>query len=276
MLLLLVGCTPQSPSPETVPKPPIKLSTPEIPVLMYHILLEGQNDTISVEPKRFKEHMASLKKAGYNTISIFDLQNHIEKGAKLPKNPILITFDDGYISNYTEAYPILKEHDMKATVFVIASRIFDKKDISNGELEKFTWENAKEMKDTITIQSHTWDSHKKGKSITRKDRGMIASRLYFDKKLETKEEYEKRVYEDFVKANNVIKEKMGYEAISIAYPYGDYSADTIRIAQKAGYKLAFTVKDGLVTKKDQPLKLNRITASGAYSGKELIKVLQGQ
>jgi peptidoglycan/xylan/chitin deacetylase (PgdA/CDA1 family) len=244
-----------------------------IPVLMYHILNKGENNTISVDPQRFKEHMMALKKNGYQTITVFDLQQYLEKDIPLPSNPILITFDDGYISNYTYAYPTLKELNMKATIFVIGSRIFEEKDVSNGELEKITWKQAREMNDTITIQSHTWDSHSKKKSITGKDRGLIASRVTINGKLETQKEYEERVYKDLLKSKKVIESKMGYENISIAYPYGDHSNDTVRLAEKAGYKIAFTVKKGLVQKGDNLLKLNRITADGDYSGVELVNII---
>src|SRR5689334_15319048 len=72
----------------------------EIPVLMYHILIEGRNDGLSVDPMRFKEQMTALKEAGYNTITVFELDDYLKNGTLLPTKPILITFDDGYISNY--------------------------------------------------------------------------------------------------------------------------------------------------------------------------------
>jgi peptidoglycan/xylan/chitin deacetylase (PgdA/CDA1 family) len=251
-----------------------KTAYKKIPVLMYHILIKGRNDSISVDPARFKEHMEALKNAGYSTITVFDLLNYFEKGTNLPEKPILITFDDGYISNYTEAYPILKELAMKATIFIIASRIFEERTIIENEYEKFTWKQAREMSGTMTIQSHTWDSHRQVKSITGENRGMIARPLYLNGKPETQEEYEKRVLEDLVRSKNIIKEKMGYDSVSLAYPYGDYSADTIKLVEKAGYKMAFTTIEGLVTSKDNRFELNRITGNGAYSGKELVRTIE--
>ncbi|QPC48445.1 polysaccharide deacetylase family protein [Mangrovibacillus cuniculi] len=249
----------------------------DIPVLMYHILLEGQNDTISVDPDRFKEHMEAIKEAGYTTITDYDLVAHLKEHKPLPKNPILITFDDGYISNYTEAYPVLKELNMKATVYVIASRIFDQPQIYNGELEKFTWANAKEMEGTILIQGHTYDSHFKGESPNGKQRGMIASRVNLNGQLETQKQFEERVYKDFVKSKELIEDKMGYNVVGLTYPYGDYSETTIKMAKKAGYEVAYTVKSGVVNKLNSlPYELNRITADGSFTPEKLLKVIEDE
>lgn len=67
---------------------------------------------------------------------------------------------------------------------------------------------------------------------------------------------------------------MGYPNISIAYPYGEYSDGTLEIAKKAGYSIGFTVKKGSVNKYDNTLMLNRITASGSYTGKKLLEVIE--
>ena len=250
-------------------------STPiEIPVLMYHILLEGQNNSISVDPARFREQMQAIKAAGYQTITDYEVYDFLINEEPLPKNPILITFDDGYKSNYTDAYPILNELGMKATIYVITSRIFDEPNIQNGEWEKLTWNDAREMSGTILIQSHTWDSHRMVIGKDGFDRGLIASPVYFNGVLESLTEYEDRVLSDLIQSKKVIEEKLGYKVISIAYPYGDYSLDTVRLAQQAGYKLAFTVKDGTVRKGDPILELERITADGSYSGEELVNVIE--
>ncbi len=224
-----------------------------------------------MDPTRFKEQMTALNGAGFNTITVFELENYLKKWTRhFPQKPILITFDDGYISNYKIAYPILKELDMKATIFVIVSRIFENRTIVNNELEKITWGQAREMRDIITIQSHTWDSHKQATTASGKERGLIASPI----KNESKSQFEQRVYADLVQSKELIENKLGYSNISIAYPYGDYSEDTIKLARKAGYSIGFTVSQGTVTKEDHALKLNRIRGNGSYTGEKLIKVIK--
>ena len=246
----------------------------EVPVLMYHTLVSGRNDSISIDPAQFKEQMLALKSAGYTSITENDLLAHLEQGAALPKNPVLITFDDGYISTYTEAFPVLKKLEMKASIYVITSRIFETHGFTAGEYEKISWQQAREMTGTMSIQSHTWDSHLKLKNFQGQKRGLIASRLQLAKGLETQEAFEERVYADFAASKNAIEKNTGAEVTALSYPYGDYTADTIRLAEKAGFKMAFTVRDGVNRQSSSPFELMRITVSGEYSGKELIETIE--
>lgn len=246
----------------------------EIPVLMYHILIPGRNDSISIDPVRFKEQMLALKSAGYTSITENDLLDSLEQTAALPEKPVLITFDDGYISNYTEAFPVLQELDMKASIYVIASRIFENSGFTPGEYEKISWQQAREMVGTISIQSHTWDSHSKQPNPEGQNQGLIASRILLHEEWETQQEFEKRIYTDFVASKKTIEENVGTEVTAISYPYGDYTADTIRLAEKAGYKMAFTVNSGVNSPRSAPFELKRITADGMYSGKKLIELIE--
>ena len=93
--------------------------TAEVPILLYHHITEepGEGGAVSVET--FNEQMTALVEAGYTAVTFADLDAFVSGDGALPDKPILITFDDGYESNYTHAYPILKEHGLKATIFVI-------------------------------------------------------------------------------------------------------------------------------------------------------------
>jgi peptidoglycan/xylan/chitin deacetylase (PgdA/CDA1 family) len=69
----------------------------------------------------FENQLAELKAYGYNTLFFGQLYDHYMNGAELPENPIIITFDDGYESNYTLGYPVLKKYGMNACVFMITN-----------------------------------------------------------------------------------------------------------------------------------------------------------
>ncbi len=77
------------------------------------------NTETILTPDQFKKQLLYLEAMGYSTIHFKDYIEFKENGKKLPDNPIIITFDDGYYSNYEYAYPILKELNMKATIFAI-------------------------------------------------------------------------------------------------------------------------------------------------------------
>lgn len=261
MLLLLIS-----------PSPIYGYQEPEIPVLMYHHLEEHINNTTVISPENFENQMRALKGAGYHTISVQQLYDYLNGQTPLPPKPILITFDDGYLSNYEKAYPVLKKYDMHAEIFVIASRILenDEKIQQPKEIPKMSWEQLKEMKDYMTIQSHTWDLHYKLPSENGRLNGAVYGPGFVDGQLESYHAYEERVRNDFIRSRKIIKEKLGYEPIAISYPYGIHSPSTIKLAKEAGFKMAFVIQNKHVKKGDSLFTLSRITVNGKDSGEVLI------
>lgn len=128
-----------------------------IPTLMYHKIKDQVENTeddqsMSVSTANFEAQLKALLEAGYTPINFKQLKDYLEGKAGLPKKPILITADDGYLCNYTKAYPILKKYNAQATFFLTSLYV----GITN-ENEHFSWEQAKEMEASglIDIQSHT-------------------------------------------------------------------------------------------------------------------------
>lgn len=117
-----------------------------VPVLMYHAVsdyLWGIPE-LFVSPSDLEEQLQALLDRGYTPITFEDLDrvNEIQK-------PVMLTFDDGYDDNYTELFPLLKQYNVKATVFVIVNDL--------GKAHKLTRAQVKEMSDSglVSIQSHT-------------------------------------------------------------------------------------------------------------------------
>jgi peptidoglycan/xylan/chitin deacetylase (PgdA/CDA1 family) len=128
-----------------------------IPTLMYHKIKDKVENTeddqsMSVSTANFEAQLKALLEAGYTPINFKQLKDYLEGKAGLPKKPILITADDGYLCNYIKAYPILKKYNAQATFFVTSLYV----GITN-ENDHFSWEQAKEMEASglIDIQSHT-------------------------------------------------------------------------------------------------------------------------
>ncbi|MEQ6355388.1 polysaccharide deacetylase family protein [Lysinibacillus sp. M3] len=248
----------------------------KIPVLMYHHLDKHINNNTIISPENFEKQIKTLKENGYNSITAQELYDYLYGKTELPKNPVLITFDDGYLSNYEKAYPILKKYKMHAEIFVITSHILEKsgKNVDPNEISKMNWDQLKEMKDYITIQSHTWNSHNKLQSFSGGMKGAIYGRSYINGKLEKQEDYEKRVKKDFIHSRKIIKEKLGYEPIALSYPFGTNSEDAMKLAKDAGFKMAFVIKNKGVTIGDNVFALSRITVNGNDTGAKLIKKLK--
>ncbi|MDF2189623.1 polysaccharide deacetylase family protein [Paraflavitalea sp. CAU 1676] len=91
---------------------------------MYHkISADGQTDMLTVPVRDLEWQLHHLRQEGYRTISLSQLVNHLRQGTPLPEKPLLITFDDGYLDNFTNAYPVFRQLGMKANIFLVPSFI---------------------------------------------------------------------------------------------------------------------------------------------------------
>ncbi|MFD1359096.1 stalk domain-containing protein [Fictibacillus halophilus] len=235
-----------------------------IPVLMYHHFSEKIVDgNTTIKPSEFKEHLQYLKKNGFSTISVSDLMAYKEGTASLPENPVLITLDDGYLSNYQYAFPVLKELKMKATIFIVTQ------DVGNTTLlnPHFNWVQAREMEKSgfVDIQSHTNYSHYKvGKHAA----------LSSPMNGETHIQFKNRVRKDLITSRDLIRRNLGKTSLALAYPYGSYSGSTLKIAKEVGFKMAFTVKKGHVYKQSPQFELDRINIPQGMSGEEVVQLIE--
>lgn len=128
-----------------------------IPILMYHTIadeVDDENQNSCVETTVFDSQMKALVDYGYTPINFKQLNDYLEGSAGLPKKPVLITMDDGYLNNYTIAYPIYKKYNMAATLFV--SPFYMQEQNTDRH---FGFAAAREMEASglIDIQSHGYD-----------------------------------------------------------------------------------------------------------------------
>jgi len=136
-----------SPTPSSTPDPNLTLTGPGTvlaPVLMYHhVKSSGGGSEYAVSVDQFKRQVEWLKEEGYQTITIADLVEAIQSGKMLPLKPIILTFDDGYLDVYQNAYPILQEAGYTATMYLIENTINDHGYITDTiitELSEAGWE----------------------------------------------------------------------------------------------------------------------------------------
>jgi peptidoglycan/xylan/chitin deacetylase (PgdA/CDA1 family) len=235
---------------EPLPKPVIN-NPPEkaipkeivegVPILMYHSIADDPNNDLMVSPSTFAAQMKHLKDAGYQTITFQDLEDW-ERGEPIPKKPVLLTFDDGYLDNYTAAYPVLKKYNLKATFFISINYL--------GDARHFSWENIKEMYDSGLIQ---FGSH----SLSHPDLTVISAA---------------KRREEIVKSKKIIEEKIGGEVIAFSYPAGAYNNIVIGETAEAGYKFAVTTRPGDARIEQGLLTLHRVRIHGYYTAADFVEL----
>ncbi|MDP4093313.1 MAG: polysaccharide deacetylase family protein [Bacillota bacterium] len=193
-----------------------------VPVLYYHAVDDIINgvEELFVSPAEFEQQMKYLKDNNYTVISFDELPM-----ADKYKNPVIITFDDGYEDNYTNAYPILKEFNFKATIF-LCTNVIDKPQY----LKK---DQISNMSDLISIQSHTI-SHTKLSTLKIGD---------LDKELEG--------------SQKILTDLTGKPVNVIAYPFGDYNKTVLQETKKY-YSYAVTIDKGFYYKNNDRYQIKRI------------------
>lgn len=188
-----------------------------VAVLGYHSVLdESENHStngMSINTSKFEHQIKLLKRLGYKSLSLDEFYCWKNNTCKLKGKHVLITFDDGYMDNYTNAFEILKKYNMKAVVFVIGKNLNDNK--NNFYLDLDTLEKIKSEYPNIEIASHTYDLHNNNQNKS----------------------YE-QVSDDMKEMKKVIKSEY------FAYPSGVYDDIYIKALKDNNYKMAFTFGPG--------------------------------
>lgn len=209
------------------------LSQPEpegFPILEYHMVQQKTPDDAydyNVPVEDFEQQLDYLQQEGYTTISIRDFLRAKKGLQELPEKPVILTFDDGYESNYTELLPILEKRGLKATVFMVTNDI--------GKKNYLSWQQLKDMENCgIEIGSHTANHLPLTEMTAEKAR-------------------------DEVKLSKLLMEWNGMKTIyTLSYPNGKYTTELEDMLKEEEYLAAVTGDSGLNTFETDPYQLQRI------------------
>lgn len=213
----------------------------DVPVLMWHNLAEEASGDMTISVDTFRAQIEALHEAGFKTVSLQQLYDYVHFGTELPEKPIVLTFDDGYFSNYEYAYPILREYGMQATIFAIGVSVGKDtyKDTDHAMTPHFGADEAREMVDSglISVQSHTFDMHQwppfeDGNAQVRE------TLLPFDGEADA--DYEAAVEADFAESRELLESITGQPVNALAFPEGAYVTLTQDALRSAGAELTFT------------------------------------
>jgi peptidoglycan/xylan/chitin deacetylase (PgdA/CDA1 family) len=254
--------------------------TKKVPILMYHHLDEDESKigSVTVTPEKFKKDMDALLKAGYETVFFSDLIAYVDQGKELPEKPIVITFDDGYESNYTYAYPVLRERNMKGVISVIGISVGKDryKDTDYSMIPHFSGEQGREMvkAGVMEIQSHSFSMHD-NEPYELPD---VYREGVLPKKREREEEYIRIFKEDYLNNKALIEDQTGSKVTAYFYPFGKYTILTEALLREMGNRASVTVNPGINTLvKGLPQSLyglKRIAVPASLDTNALLKLLE--
>jgi peptidoglycan/xylan/chitin deacetylase (PgdA/CDA1 family) len=243
----------------------------DIPVLTYHHIAtlpdELNNDAIAVglrvSPDAFDVQMKKLKEKAYTTLSIEEYEQITVGDKPMPKNPILLTIDDGYTDGFENAFPILKKYDLIGNFAIVTDVLATR--------EYMSLDNVKEMqKAGMGIMSHTTLHCQLAQRERQNGINIYLDNLPGDELKPCPQftypggltigqaDYELKESKKF------LQEKLEITVDSLVYPFGNYNPKTIELAKKNGYKFAFTTKASVTPQTPQStlFELPRTTVGG--------------
>lgn len=227
----------------------------ELPIIMYHHILKdkSKHGKFVISPDEFESDLKYLKKNGYTTITADALIRYHEDGDPLPEKPVMLTFDDGYLSYLEYAVPLLKKYGMCAVVSIVGAYTdeYTKVQDRNVSYAHLNWEDVETLSATThtEIQNHTYDMHKisGGRNGCAKMQG------------ESDDHYKDYFTKDVEKMRNLIFEHTKKQANCFTYPFGFFCSEAEEEIKKMEFKMSLSCTEGInKINRDTPLyKLHR-------------------
>ena len=210
-----------------------------VPILMYHYVsplpldADATRIQLTVDPAMFRAHLRYLAESGYETISLYQLDEALLNGTPLPPRSVILTFDDGYIDHYTNVFPALQQYGFTATFFIITERA------DSGDPVYMNWTQIREMADAgMSLESHT----KTHRDLRERD-------------------YDFLVYE-LLGSLQSLSAHTPRPAHMFAYPVGHYDDMTLSVLSQLPVWRALTTQSGALHTTDNRLELPRVRING--------------
>jgi peptidoglycan/xylan/chitin deacetylase (PgdA/CDA1 family) len=223
-------------------------------ILMYHMISPAPAGAkfrgLRVTPDQFERQLRYLRDHGWRFVTMAEL---MAQTPDLPEKTVALTFDDGYEDNYTQAFPLLKKYQAKATLYLVVDRhhrdwsTYKKAHHDSGELARepklSDWQVTEMLASgLVELGAHTL-THA---NLTAADE---ASR-----------------WREIAESRSVLESRFVTAVESFAYPFGLYGPSDVAAVHKAGYTSAVTVLEGIEARAaDRPFELRRVKISGKDS-----------
>src|SRR5438309_4356767 len=228
--------TPLAAASPKVTKPVVD-QTAQVLIFCYHRLVDKiRYPGTEITPAAFEAEMKELKDRGITVISMQDLLAWKKGEKNIPPRSAVVTFDDGWKSQYEVAWPIMKKYGYPFTMFIYTEGV---RGGSLGGGEAITWEQLADMRDNgIDIEAHsaTHQDLREGHTIMVANPGGKRSRTKL-----TGPQYEQWVRNEVVGCKELLEQRLGIKVNCFAVPFGNYNEHVKELARNAGYEAMFTV-----------------------------------
>lgn len=244
---------PTAAQPQTEPKKKLEAAAASVNknanviCLCYHNIDEHGSKALTLPIAEFEKEMEAIKTNGFTVIRMQDFLAWRRGEKSIPNKSCIITIDDGWVSAYTNAWPILKKYNYPFTLFVYINYIG-----TGGK--SLSWDQLAEMRDAgVDIESHTY-SHSSlkvpGGNVDAKAKASI-------KKDVTELGVDGWMRKEIIESKQVLEKQLGIKCNVFAYPFGVWTPKAVEIVKEGGYEAAFTVYGQLLHPSSQAELLGR-------------------
>jgi peptidoglycan/xylan/chitin deacetylase (PgdA/CDA1 family) len=227
-----------TPAASATPIPePINLKS-QVIVLCYHRFEDKPKDSLAIKPADFEAQMQALKDSGITVIPMTDFLawRRGEKG--IPEKAAIVSIDDGYLSGYNVAWPILKKFGYPFTMFIYTDYI---KGGPKSGGQSISWDQLAEMRDAgVDIEGHT-----------------VSHSSLNARKGKTDEQYLAWLKSEIVGSKEMLEKNLGIQIKAFAYPYGVHNETVRDVVKQSGYEAAFTVYGQRIAYGADPMMIGR-------------------
>jgi len=227
-----------------------------VSILVYHRFGPVVSDSMTIRTSTFRGQLQYLKDHGYRTVPFRVLVAYLlHQGPPPPPRSVVITADDGHGSVMTDMLPLVREYGVPVTLFIYPSAI------SNASYA-MTWEQLQTLTRTglFDVQSHTyWHPNFK-----------------VEKRRLAPAAYHKLILTQLMRPRSVLKQKLGVDVDLLAWPFGIYDEELLRLAAQSGYVAGVTLDARVVTASTSMMALPRFLVTDAASGKRFAAMLPPQ
>lgn len=213
-----------------------------VPILMYHHILAGEKPArYETSPEMFKAQMNALKEWGYTTITAAYLASIIRNGGELPEKPVVITFDDGDIDVYQNAFPIMRDLGMVGSFYIVTNRL---------KSEGFV--NADQLRE---MAAAGWEigSHSHSHIDLSQNHGAMEEEVRHSKE--------------------VLEEAIGMPVYTYAYPFGGFDSAVGNYTAASGYIGGLGLGTSYIHSIHVVYYLSRLEVRGEFGMAEFSKLL---
>ncbi len=239
----------------------VEVTKYELPILMYHKVLESKEDAgvhgTYVTKLQMEHHLKVIKKMDYETITFEEL-NSIGLNHRFDKKYIILTFDDGYKDNYSVLLPLLEKYNMKAVIYLVSKSSFNKWDAENMINPEKKYEILNQNEIVLLLKS-----------------GRIEFGGHTTEHIDLLKVEDKKLEEILVEDLKEFKEKTGKTPLTFAYPYGSVNLKAKEILKNIGYRYALACDTGSLNMTEDLFHIRRVLIFNTISKSGIYRKISG-